>query len=328
MGFDGLFVVDRMGRSGGLALLWDANTNVSLLSYARNFIDVHVEVAGLGDWRLTGFYGFPESSRRRQSWDLLRFLSSSSTAPWVCLGDFNDLLAASEKKSRLEHPQWKLQGFKKAISDSGLLDVGMEGYQFTWERSRGSVDWVEERLDIVLASAEWLHRFARVKVMSLEASCSDHLPIFMDPNPINTTSRHKRFRFENLWLRERDCVEVITNSCNSSSGCSIQQKISRCGADLFQWGGHLARDFRKRISDCKCLMARLRGRRDQGSVEAFVEARNRYNALLHSHEVFWKQRAKSLWLKEGDRNSRFFHATASTRKRRNSIERLRNRQGI
>ncbi|KAH9722180.1 reverse transcriptase domain-containing protein [Citrus sinensis] len=164
--------------------------------------------------------------------------------------------------------------------------------------------------------------------MSLEASCSDHLPIFMDLNPINTTSRHKRFRFENLWLRERDCVEVITNSWNSSSGCSIQQKISRCGADLFQWGGHLARDFRKRISDCKCLMARLRGRRDQGSVEAFVEARNRYNALLHSHEVFWKQRAKSLWLKEGDRNSRFFHATASARKRRNSIERLRNRQGI
>ncbi|XP_024042719.1 uncharacterized protein LOC112099547 [Citrus clementina] len=94
--------------------------------------------------------------------------------------------------------------------------------------------FLEERLDRVLASAEWLHRFARVKVMSLEASCSDHLPIFMDLNPINTTSRHKRFRFENLWLRERDCVEVITNSWNSSSGCSIQQKISRCGADLFQ----------------------------------------------------------------------------------------------
>ncbi|KAL9436069.1 hypothetical protein AB3S75_022188 [Citrus x aurantiifolia] len=59
LGFDGLFVVDRVGRSGGLALLWDANTNVFLLSYARNFIDVHVVVAGLGDWRLTEFYDFP-----------------------------------------------------------------------------------------------------------------------------------------------------------------------------------------------------------------------------------------------------------------------------
>lgn len=49
LGFDRLFVVDCVGRSGGLALLWDANTNVSLLSYARNFVNVHVEVSGLID---------------------------------------------------------------------------------------------------------------------------------------------------------------------------------------------------------------------------------------------------------------------------------------
>ena len=68
LGFDGLFVVDRVGRSGGLALFWRSSATVTLLNYTRNFIDVHVEVAGLGDWRLTGFYGYPESSRRRQSW--------------------------------------------------------------------------------------------------------------------------------------------------------------------------------------------------------------------------------------------------------------------
>ena len=134
LGFDGQFVVDRVGRSGGLALFWHSSATVSLLNYARNFIDVHVEVAGLGDWRLTEFYGYHESCRRRQSWDLPRWLSSSSSSPWVCLGDFNDLLEASEKKGRIDHPNWKLQGFKSAISYSGLIDVGMDGYPFTWER--------------------------------------------------------------------------------------------------------------------------------------------------------------------------------------------------
>ena len=63
LGFDGFFVVDWVGRSGGLALRWKASSKVSLLSCARNFIDVEVEVAGLGKWRMTGYYGYLESSR-------------------------------------------------------------------------------------------------------------------------------------------------------------------------------------------------------------------------------------------------------------------------
>ena len=203
----------------------------------------------------------------------------------------------------------------------------MDGYPFTWERSRGTADWVEEQLDRVFVSAEWLNFFSRVKVTSLEASCSNHLPIFMDPIPIAHTSRHSRFRFENLWFREKDCANVINTSWGSSFSCSIQQKISKYGADLIQWGGHLARDFHKRISDYKSIMARYQGMKDHVGVEEFIEAKNRYNALLHNHEVFLKQRAKSLWLKEGDMNSRFFHATTSARKQKNSLDRLRNSQG-
>ena len=37
--------------------------------------------------------------------------------------------------------------FRDAIKDSGLVNLGLVGYQFTWERSRGSVNWVEEKLD-------------------------------------------------------------------------------------------------------------------------------------------------------------------------------------
>lgn len=74
-------------------------------------------------------------------------------------------------------------------------------------------------------------------------------------------------------------------------------------------------------------MSLLRGRRDQASLEEFTETRNQYNELLHSHEVFWKQRSKSLWLKEGDLDSRYFHALASTRKKQNKISKLRDDQG-
>ena len=42
-------------------------------------------------------YGYPEHSRRREAWDMLIQLSQNSKLPWVCVGDFNDLLDQSEK---------------------------------------------------------------------------------------------------------------------------------------------------------------------------------------------------------------------------------------
>ncbi|KAH9726440.1 reverse transcriptase domain-containing protein [Citrus sinensis] len=217
-------------------------------------------------WRVTGFYGFPESSRRRESWNLMRSLASSSSLPWVCLGDFNDLLHSSEKQGKHAHPNWKMHGFQKAVTDSGLFDLGMSGYQFTWERSRGSEDWVEERLDRALASNSWLHLFPKAKVSSLEASCYDHLPIFLDPNLVVNSPRIKKFRFENTWLREADCIEIVKGSWSSSVGMPIQSQIEACGSALLRWGNHFSRDFRARLLDCKKKMVLLRARKKQNAI--------------------------------------------------------------
>ena len=327
LGYAGLFVVDKVGRSGGLALFWKPNFIVQLIKFGKTFIDVAVQNPEGKCWRVTGFYGFPETSRRRASWRLLRSLALVSPLPWVCIGDFNDLLHSSEKRGKLAQPTWKLHGFQEAVLESGLFDLGMVGYPFTWERSRGSDEWVEERLDRALASNPWIHLFPKAKVCSLEASCSDHLPIFLDPSPVMNPSRYKKFQFENSWLRELDCLKIVKESWASSAGVPIQSKIAHCGSALVRWGGHLTRDYRARIAACKEKMALLRGKRDSASLDSFVEARKRYNELLRSHETFWKQRAKSIWLKEGDMNSKYFHTMASVRKKKNEMRKLRNIQG-
>ena len=70
---------------GGLALFWKDQVSVRLLSYSRNYVDVAVHKHGTPTWRLTGFYGYPERSTRRESWNMLRDLKNISTLPWCSL---------------------------------------------------------------------------------------------------------------------------------------------------------------------------------------------------------------------------------------------------
>lgn len=53
------------------------------------------------------------------------------------VGDFNDLLWKDEKRGRVPHPRWLMQGFGDVIRDSGLQELEFEEYQFTWEIGRG-----------------------------------------------------------------------------------------------------------------------------------------------------------------------------------------------
>lgn len=61
----------------------------------------------------------------------------------------------------------------------------------------------------------------------------------------------------------------------------------------------------------------MKGRRDVASVK-----------IMSKQEVFWRQRSKTLWLREGDQNSKFFHATAKNRRTINHIKTLRNKEGV
>lgn len=90
--------VDCTGHSDGVAVLWRNLHFVNISSYNNNFISVEVIEDNLANWRLSSFFGYPERSRQKASWDLLRLIFASSTLPWCCIGDCNDLLSADEKK--------------------------------------------------------------------------------------------------------------------------------------------------------------------------------------------------------------------------------------
>lgn len=49
-----------------------------------------------------------------------------------------------------------------------------------------------------------------------------------------------------------------------------------------------------------------------------------YNQLLQQEETYWYQMARHKWVSSGDKNTRFFHQAALTRRRHNRAMALKN----
>ncbi|GAU49866.1 hypothetical protein TSUD_366220 [Trifolium subterraneum] len=278
--------IDVEGRSGGLAVFWKDSSKCRVLNYTRNFINLLVEDEQCGEWRLTCYYGYPERSRRRAAWDLLRALGNMSSIPWCIIGDFNDLLSQADKKGIHPHPNGLCMGFRQAVSDCDLTDIPIEGHQFTWIKSRGTPHVIEERLDRAMASTSWLQLFPQVRLTNLLASYSDHSPILLQ------------------WLGGRENLEVI-------------DRVTRCANKLQRWGKKKRIRFKEEIDECVRRMNELRGNQDEEGSIQYQELSERHATLLIQEEGYWKQRAKMHWLQEGDMNTRFFHMSATVRSKKN-----------
>lgn len=110
LGFNCCFAVNSRGRAGGLALLWNNESEVLLKSYSDYHIDV--EVGGDLPRRVTLFYGHPMVNLPYQSWGLLRKLKENEGQPWLVMGDFNEVLLSWEMKGRRERNKAQMRAFR------------------------------------------------------------------------------------------------------------------------------------------------------------------------------------------------------------------------
>lgn len=86
--FEQCFSIDKIGRSGGLAVLWKHPIRCQITSYSQNHIDVIMVEDNVESWRLSCFYGHLDRAKRKESWDLISRLASLSPLPWCIWGGF------------------------------------------------------------------------------------------------------------------------------------------------------------------------------------------------------------------------------------------------
>ncbi|KAK6152957.1 hypothetical protein DH2020_012596 [Rehmannia glutinosa] len=298
--------------------------------FLDRFIDVDVELMGQS-FRFTGVYGEPNVSLRRNGWNHIRSLLAPLDKPWLMCGDFNEVLSQCEFQGTQPRADWQINLFRDTLTHLNVFDLGFEGSHFTWDRLSLHPRTQRARLDRAISNPGWKDLFPWSRVRHIPSFSSDHSLIHIqirnrDPSAYRG---HKRrpFRFEALWVRVKDCEEIIKNCWDNTTG-PLPDKLRDCSIGLLNWGNQYKDDLEAQVDKLKNKIASLRsGNITEATKTELADLQQKLDLCLDLLDLKWKQRAKLHWYKEGDRNTRFFHNRASNRKQINHISYLKDDTG-
>jgi hypothetical protein len=220
--------------------------------------------------------------------------------------------------------------FRHALEECSLDDLGYSGDRFTWRNNNHISDsYIRERLDRAVADIDWRMRFPSAHVRNGEPHHSDHRPVIVTLENKVVSRRMTGtppFRFEASWVQEENCETIVRNAWNLSMDVrdrKIMSAIKDVAADLWDWSRNILGDLEKRMKHIKKLLEECRrGEVTQQNVTREHILMYKLEKLEDQKDLYWRQRAKAHQLKNGDRNTRFFHEYASERRRINKIRKL------
>ncbi|CAL9024094.1 unnamed protein product, partial [Prunus brigantina] len=204
LGFSCFEVVDPIGFSGGLWLLWNDNkVRVEVIGTTDQSIYAAIACPSQNLWLFMAIYAKPCSSKREKLWEYLNFVSECHQLPWILAGDFNDMLSYDDKLRGA--PLCRLKGFRRWFDDNGMIALGFSGPKYTWSNKM-----VYERIDRAVCNAQWRGLFAEAFVKHLPTTKSDHCAIKISLKSSFSSSPSLRpFRFEAMWLKHDHFKEFL-----------------------------------------------------------------------------------------------------------------------
>lgn len=188
-----------------------------------------------------------------------------------------------------------------------------------------------ERLDRFLVSQSWFNLFPNAVVHHLLKYKSDHTPILVQTKKKvrRRRNRGKEFKFETAWLLDESCESIIKNAWDSSRDRDLVSRITSMANSLKSWSSDKYEDLGKKIDEAESELKKAQQLPiSKESCEKCVDIEKKLEDLYCKNEAYWYVRSRVAEMRDGDRNTRYFHHKASQRKSRNTIKGLLDSQGI
>ncbi|XP_057456943.1 uncharacterized protein LOC130747902 [Lotus japonicus] len=322
-----LELVNATGTAGGLLTMWKASTFTLIRVYnGDRYLIIEVKDNNLNINLMIGnIYGPHNEEEREALFSEIGNVMQNRECGWILGGDFNATLNAEDRSGRLGGTEVSFSSF---VNDWNLIDLPLQNSEYTWFSSRNGGVW--SRIDRWLLNEEaWLsldEAIQRVENWGL----SDHRAVILAMG--QPSSGPKPFLFYNNWLLDKEFDRMIKewwNTCavQGWSGYVLQTKLKDLKGKIKGWKGHSISHTEEKIklleSELQVVMERLE------SVGMNEELRAKRSQVLSGlwegyriEESKWRQKSRVKWLKEGDKNTSFFHFVSKSRRAKNHIHKL------
>ena len=98
------------------------------------------------------------------------------------------------------------------------------------------------------------------------------------------------------------------------------KRVEKCGQDLAWWNHNIFGNVRKQLAKKKEVLIQAEKKAQEIGQNTRVRAlKEEINILLDREARMWSQKSRTLWLRNGDKSTRFFYCRATQRFRKNLI---------
>ena len=206
------------------------------------------------------------------------------------------------------------------VSSCKLRELRSFGNSLSWADWRDRV-WVQCRLDRSFGNDEWYNLFPRSQVEYMDMLSSDHRPIRVCFSYEPENVRRGRFFFDRRMLGKDGIEEVVHRGWaggGSDVGVDLMERISNCRKELARWKKSSGANSQDRIAILKSSL------QSEIALHAPDAERMRFfkrelSAAYRQEEIYWRQRSREEWLREGDQNTTYFHNCVKGKKLRNKV---------
>ncbi|GJU84848.1 RNA-directed DNA polymerase, eukaryota, reverse transcriptase zinc-binding domain protein [Tanacetum coccineum] len=237
--------------------------------------------------------------------------------PWVLIGDFNVTLNVEEHSAGMSHRNIDMQEFHDAVNNLKIKDICSSGFQYTWTKSLKNPNCLTlKKLDRIMVNDE-----------------------FMNPAELiiqkGYIKKNNAFKFSNFTIGKGDFIDNVQNVWKQDvHGCHMYRLIKKM-KNLKKPLKALSWSQVNVYDRVRALKEELNTRHkdvDKNPFDLKVKAiaaqtLNEYIEASKDELSLLQQKAKIQWLKEGDKNTAFFHNMIKARRNKSRVQSIKDEYG-